>query len=75
MIGGKEVHWYVSWKGLEFEERLKHLSLPSLGYCRFRGDMIETYKYISGYYVVKPVLKIDVYGKTRGHEAKIFTER
>ena len=33
-------------KGLEYEERLKHLGLSSLIYRGFMGDMIETYKYI-----------------------------
>ena len=37
--------------------------------------MIETYKYIYGCYDVKSVLKIDTYGKTRGHEVEIFNER
>ena len=62
-------------KYLGYEERLKRLSLPSLVYRRFRGDMIETYKYIHGCYYVKFVLKMDTYGKTRGHEVKIFNER
>ena len=30
---------------------------------------------MSGYYDVKPVLKMDTYEKTRGHSNKIFTER
>ena len=62
-------------KDLGYEERLKRLSLPSLVYRRFRGDMIETYKYIHGCYDMKSVLKMDTYGKTRGHEAKIFKGR
>ena len=37
--------------------------------------MIETYKYISGHYDVKPVLNMVTYGKTRGHKANIFIER
>ena len=31
---------------LSYEERLKKLSIPSLSYRRFRGDMIEVYKYL-----------------------------
>ena len=62
-------------KDLGYDERLKRLSLPSLVYPRFRGDIIETYKYIHGCYDVKSVLKMDTYGKTRGHKVKIFNER
>ena len=62
-------------KDLGYEERLKQLSLPSLVYRRFRGDIIETYKYIHGCYDLKSVFKMDTYGKTRGHEVKIFNER
>ena len=43
-------------------------------YRRFRGAMIETYKYISCQYDVKPVLNIDTYGKTWGHNTKVFNE-
>ena len=52
-------------KDLGYEERLKRLSLPSLVYRRFCGDMIETYKNLHGCYDVKSVLKMDTYGKTR----------
>ena len=31
-------------KGMEYEERLRHLKLPCLLYRRLRGDMIEAYK-------------------------------
>ena len=62
-------------KNLGCKERLKRLSLPSLVYQRFPGDMIETYKYIHGCYDLKSLLKMDTYGKTRGHEVKIFNER
>ncbi len=62
-------------KDLGYEERLKRLSLPSLVYRRFRGDMIETYKYIHGYYDVKSVLNMNTYGKTKGHNLKIFNDR
>ena len=35
-------------KDLPYSERLKDLNLPSLSYSRRRGDMLQTYKIISG---------------------------
>jgi len=40
----------ISLKKLSYSERLKNLKLPTLTYCRYRGDMIEVYKIISGKY-------------------------
>ena len=37
-------------KNLTYEERLRKLGLPTLAYRRARGDMIETYKILSGIY-------------------------
>jgi hypothetical protein len=37
-------------KNLNYEERLRKLKLPTLGYRRVRGDMIEMYKIIKGKY-------------------------
>ena len=37
-------------KNLEYEERLRKLKLPTLKYRRMRGDMIETFKIITGIY-------------------------
>ena len=37
-------------KGLEYEERLRLLKLPTLVYRRHRGDLIEMYKMIHGLY-------------------------
>ena len=48
-------------KDLDYEQRLKRLDIRSMVHRSFRGDMIETYKSISGYYDAKPVLKMDTY--------------
>jgi len=37
-------------KNLEYEERLRILKLPTLKYRRMRGDIIETFKIITGIY-------------------------
>ena len=37
-------------KDLPYKERLKILELPTLEYRRYRGDMIETYKLMHGFY-------------------------
>ncbi|XP_076063399.1 uncharacterized protein LOC143038265 [Oratosquilla oratoria] len=37
-------------KGMSYEERLRTLELPTLTYRRSRGDLIETYKILSGKY-------------------------
>ena len=37
-------------KNLSYEERLQKLELPTLQFRRLRGDMIETYKLMTGYY-------------------------
>ena len=35
---------------LSYEDRLRALKLPSLGYRRVRGDMIEVFKITHGFY-------------------------
>ena len=37
---------------LLYADRLKRMDLPSLMYCRLRGDVIETYKYLHGIYTI-----------------------
>ena len=37
-------------KNLSYEKRSRKLELPILSYRRLRGDMIEVYKIIQGYY-------------------------
>jgi ribonuclease P/MRP protein subunit RPP40 len=62
-------------KNLPYEARLQHLNLPSLQHRRKRGDMIETYKIMTG------KLNIDRNSifqfnstNTRGHPFKIFKQ-
>ena len=53
-------------KGLEYEERLCALKLPSMAYRRIRGDVIEAYKYTHNMYnVVDTPLNRAYYNKPR----------
>ncbi len=62
-------------KDLTYIERLAALELPSLYYRRARGDMIETYKHMSGSYTVEArYIKMDE-TITRGHNFKLKKER
>ena len=62
---------------LSYEDRLKKCGLTTLKYRRIRGDMIETYKIVSGKYdpSVAPVFKFSTFTKTRGNVYKIETAR
>ncbi len=64
-------------KNLSYEERLCHLSLPSLVYRRHRADMIQTYKILHHEYDVDSsgLFKSPADGRTRGHSYKLFKER
>jgi hypothetical protein len=59
---------------LPYSHRLQVLKLPTLKYRRIRGDMIETYKMLSGTYDQEacPTLQRAIYGSTRGHSMKLF---
>ena len=62
-------------RNLSYEERLKILDLPSLVYRRLRGDLIEVYKYLHGYYNVQVngLLPLVTPGMpTRGHSMKLL---
>jgi len=52
-----------------YQERLKALDLPTLKFRRLRGDMIETYKVLSGIYDtnVAPEIPIISQHATRGN--------
>ena len=60
-----------------YAERLKHLDLPTLKYRRLRGNMIETYKILSGIYdsTVVPTIPIIYDSVTRGNSLKISSRR
>ena len=77
-------------RDLEYEQRLFRLRprivdgllfllrLPTLAYRRLRGDMIETYKILSGKYdtdVTEGLFNLRQDSDTRGHSLKIFKER
>ena len=61
---------------MEYEERLRLLGLLTLTFRRLRGDMIESYKILSGVYdkEVGPKLSKGT-SATRGHPRKIFKRR
>ena len=65
---------------MSYEERLQKLKLPTLRYRRLRGDMIETYKLMTGKYDYEIV---DFMPKqhesssslsTRGHYLKLYRQ-
>ena len=68
-------------KRMEYKERLTLLKLPTLVYRRHRGDMIEIYKMIHGWYdedvIPKIELREDIVGRgdNRGHSKQIFITR
>jgi hypothetical protein len=59
-------------KNKTYEERLKHMKLPSLSYRRLRGDLIEVYKYTHGIYKIpNKLLELETRNNTRGHAYKL----
>ncbi|KAK4317757.1 hypothetical protein Pmani_011194 [Petrolisthes manimaculis] len=63
-------------KNHTYPERLKALDIPSMVYRRMRGDMIETFKIINGYYdeAVNIALERNT-GPTRGNSKKLAKGR
>jgi hypothetical protein len=74
-------YWLPTEKNLNYEERLRKLKLPTLGYRRVRGDMIEMYKIIKGKYdkgvitLVKTAEKSEVRHSTKTNTKKIVQLR
>ena len=64
-------------RDLRYEDRLRHLKLPSLVYRRLRGDLIETYKMMNGHYNidVNTLLPQGKNPTTRGHNFKLSKQR
>jgi hypothetical protein len=63
---------------MEYDERLRHLRLPTLAFRRCRGDMIETFKILHGIYDVKvsPTLpRRPGLHNTRGNSLSLFKRR
>jgi ribonuclease P/MRP protein subunit RPP40 len=62
-------------RNMSYCERLHFLCLPTLVYRRLRGDLIETFKIINGFYDVEavPWLQPTICSNTRGHSRKLFT--
>src|SRR6266516_2966479 len=61
-------------KKLSYKERLIHLKLPTLKFRRLRGDMIEVFKMLNGYYdeSVMPNLPKNFDTRTRGNSLKLM---
>ena len=55
-------------KNQSYKDRLVALQLPTLKYRRYRGDMIEVYKILTGLYDARvvPLLERNVDCRTRG---------
>ena len=68
-------------KELTYQERLKILKLPTLKYRRYRGDMIQVFKIICGYYDsnVTNFMKMrndhTTRDRGRGHTKQLFQQR
>ncbi len=61
---------------VSYEERLKHLKLPSLVYRRHRGDMINVFKYMNNIWdTTDNLFMLSRESRTRGHSQKLFKER
>ena len=61
-------------KTLPYKERLIHLRLPTLKFRRLRGDMIEVFKILNGYYDENtiPNLPRNLDTRTRGNSLKLM---
>ncbi len=64
-------------RGLSYADRLIRCNLCPLKFRRIRGDMIETYKIITGKYdtIAAPRFELALGRVTRGNEYKLTNER
>ena len=62
---------------MNYSDRLKACKLPTLHYRRIRGDMIETYKILTGKYDIEtaPSLVGVCSSVTRGHSLRLQKKR
>ena len=62
---------------LSYSQRLQKLELPSLSYRRFRADMIETFKIVTGIYDKETSINLNMNQnqQLRGHKFKLAKER
>ena len=63
--------------GLSFEERLSRFRLYSLEFSRVRGDLLETYKILTGLDRVDSIrmFPMVVESSTRGHSLRVRDDR
>ena len=65
-------------KDLTYVQRLRSLNLPTLRFRRYRGDMIDVFKIMKGFYDNQclPPLKLkNELGRTRGHPVQLQMSR
>ena len=64
-------------KKLNYSERLRFLEIPTLKFRRARGDMIEVYKILHGFYDVDvvPIILRNYNTRTRGNDLKLLHSR
>ena len=62
---------------LEYEERLRKLDMFSLKYRRFRGDLIEVFKFVNGQHIgyLKNLFEFDRGIRGRRHQYKLVVKR
>ena len=66
-----------SLKKMEYEDRLRKLQLPTLKYRRLRGDMIELFKIVKGFYdkeATNGIVERNHRPVTRGHPWKLLKQ-
>ena len=59
---------------MTYEDRLRHLKLPTLRFRRIRGDLIEAYKMLTGVYEAEacPLFEMHRGRETRSHSLKLM---
>ena len=62
---------------MHYEDRLKALDMFSLKYRRFRGDLIEVYKFVNGQHIkyLKGMFEFNDESRVRCHDHKLTVKR